>query len=125
MGREGMRFPIREMTTTKTITVPYGVPLCSLLAMDVVTHTNDAFAIELPLRQIFETPCLEEFALAVAAMRATGTGRVAAPEAGTARIARRPRHDEALLARIETMTDDEVDELFAELAGERDADHDG
>jgi len=46
----------------------------SLLATQVVSRVRESFGVELPLRQVFETPALEGLARAVEELRAAGGG---------------------------------------------------
>ncbi|HEX8558732.1 MAG TPA: amino acid adenylation domain-containing protein [Pyrinomonadaceae bacterium] len=87
----------------------------SLLATQVIARVNKVFEIDLSLRKLFESPSLAAFAAAVA------EAQVVSPADGSAArpIAPRARRDESdLLSRIDTMSDEEVDALLAELSGE-------
>jgi acyl carrier protein len=90
----------------------------SLLATQVVARVNKAFEIELSLRKLFESPTLADFATAVA------ESQVMAPVDGPRRepITSLAQREEAeLLSRIDSMSDEEVAALLAELSGEEEA----
>jgi amino acid adenylation domain-containing protein len=89
----------------------------SLLATQVIARVNQAFSIELPLRRLFESAELGEFARAVADAAASGgaaTGPRLLPLAG--------RDEADLLARIDELSDDEVAALLAEYGAEEGGD---
>ena len=86
----------------------------SLLATQVVARLQYDLGVDLPLVQLFESPTVASLARRVDAVRDAGDG--------VGRITRRSDPDAAadLLARIDTLTDDEVEDALRELSrGER------
>ncbi|MBO9553562.1 amino acid adenylation domain-containing protein [Cellulomonas sp.] len=82
----------------------------SLLATQVVARLQYDLGVDLPLVQLFESPTVAALARRVDALRDAG--------GGDARITRRSDPDAAadLLDRIDTLTDDEVEDALRELS---------
>lgn len=87
----------------------------SLLATQVIARVNKAFNINLPLRKLFETPRLAEFSAAAAEAEILAVG----PRIQSITM-QGLRNEADLLKRIDTMSDDEVASLLAELSSEED-----
>jgi acyl carrier protein len=84
----------------------------SLLAIQVTARVNRALHVDLPLRLLFEASTLGDFAAAV-------TEAVARPAEELDPIGPIVALDEAdLLARIDQLSDEEVDALLAQLEGD-------
>ncbi|WP_430539137.1 phosphopantetheine-binding protein [Lysobacter enzymogenes] len=83
----------------------------SLLAMQMVSRVREAFGTEMPLRAVFEWPTLEGYAGAIARERGATT-----PDA----IRARTSPEEALLARIEELSEAEIDSLLDDMLLEGD-----
>jgi acyl carrier protein len=83
----------------------------SLLAMQLVSRLRDKFAVQLPLRDLFFEPTPEAVARAIEAARdSAADGPIRRSESIDHRNAA------ALLARLDTLSDTEAEELLAALA---------
>jgi hypothetical protein len=81
----------------------------SLLAAQIVSRLSQAMKVDIPVRTIFEAPTIAALAEAVDAARLQP-----APRAETT-LRRQPSQAEKLLARLDDLSDSEVEELLLEL----------
>jgi acyl transferase domain-containing protein/acyl carrier protein len=86
----------------------------SLLGLQLMARVYEAFAVELPLRALFEAPTVAALAAAIAAARDQGTPANAPPE--IRRI--EPADPQQLLANLDELSDQEMDALLAEMMAE-------
>jgi acyl transferase domain-containing protein len=97
----------------------------SLLGLQVAARVREVFAVELSLRALFEAPTVAELTAAIeAAAAASSSGAAATPAtpeivAGTIEPAAGAAEAEALLGRLDALSDEEIDALLAEPAEER------
>jgi acyl carrier protein len=84
----------------------------SLIAVRLVNRIRDAFGVRLPVRALFEMPTIPQLAMAL-------TGRLEEADADP-RFAEqsRPRSPLELLERIDGISEEQVDALLEEMAGE-------
>jgi hypothetical protein len=89
----------------------------SVLAAQVVARVNRAFQVDITVRQIFETPALADFAAAVTRASANQDPGADATRPLPPRLTRARVEDPAeMLARLDSMSEEEVDRILAELA---------
>jgi amino acid adenylation domain-containing protein len=79
----------------------------SLLGAQVLARLNEAFALELTLRRLFETPTVAGLARIVDSLRGTDTG-----PAAPALVSREEARLEALLAELDGLSDEEAQALL-------------
>lgn len=83
----------------------------SLLATQVLSRVIEKFDVELPLHRLFERPTVSAFAQAIAQSQALRSD-------GTSRISRVARPVEKLMARLDQLSDDEVERLLQNVNAE-------
>ncbi|WNM63149.1 non-ribosomal peptide synthetase [Candidatus Nitrospira neomarina] len=88
----------------------------SLLATQVIARVNKSFEVNLPLRSLFDAPSLAGFSALVAEKEILVAESKIKPITAYA-----GRDEAALLKRIDTMSDEEVTSLLAELSSEEDS----
>jgi len=83
----------------------------SLLATQVVSRVRQSFAIEMPLREMFESPTIAELSKAVEKLRAAQSGSAVSATTITARK-RGARNLEQVLSQVQQLSEDEAKQLL-------------
>jgi acyl carrier protein len=81
----------------------------SLLAAQIIARISQSFDVEIPVRMIFEAPTIAELAETVDEARSRPAAHVEIS------LRRQPSQAEKLLARLDNLSDSEVEELLLEL----------
>lgn len=84
----------------------------SLLATQIISRLSQALEVEIPVRMIFEAPTIASLARAVDEAQLQPASRIDSP------VRREPSQAEKLLARLESLSEIEVEELLLELEGQ-------